>query len=428
MGARVGDVAVESGAQEIAVEVLARVPLFAMLPPEELARLAHSLQPREVRAGAVFCHEGEIGDHLYIVLAGEIDVVKALGSEDERLLGRRGPGEFIGEMSLVSDDRRRTASLRAREPSRLALLTAHDFAALLARQPALAYEMVRVLGSRLDASHQEAIQDLHRKNEELRRAYDELRATQAQLVEKEALERELQVAHQIQMSLLPRRLPALAALSLGARLLPARAVGGDFFDFLPLGPHRLGIAIGDVTGKGVPAALLMAQVIALLRAEAPHAPHPAVALRRVNYQLRRLNVSGFFVTLIFGVLDSERAIFEYVRAGHEIPLRRAPDGAVSEVARGVGQPLGLFASPLLDHQTLRLAPGETLVLYTDGLTDARNTAGEAFGAARLAAVLRGAGAPSAQAMCDRLLAAALAHQDEASQSDDITLATVRVAA
>ena len=150
--------------------LLKHVPLFVSLPPSELADIAVSLQETRYSAGAVLFREGDHGDRFYIVLDGRIAIIKALGSDDERLLGLRGAGEFVGEMSLLSLDGLRTASVRVEADARVLELTRADFDALLHRYPLLAHEMLRVLSIRLRESHDTAIRDLHEKNARLAQA------------------------------------------------------------------------------------------------------------------------------------------------------------------------------------------------------------------------------------------------------------------
>ncbi len=189
---------------------------------------------REVPPGTILFQEGDVGDNFYIIIQGQVEVVKALGSHEERLIALRGPSEFIGELSLINRDGLRTAGVRARGPTQLWEMTHADFDALLERQPKLAFEIVTVLGERLTSAHNASIRDLLEKNRQLQHAYDELKDAQAQIIVKERLERELQLAYEIQMSILPQTLPQLAGYDFGSCIVPARAVGGDFFDLLAL--------------------------------------------------------------------------------------------------------------------------------------------------------------------------------------------------
>jgi phosphoserine phosphatase RsbU/P len=417
----------ETHAAATTVATLAGVPLFASLPHAALAEVAAMLQERALRAGELLFREGERGDELFIVLAGQLLVIKALGTPDERQLGLRGPGEFVGDLSLLGDDIPRSATVRAEGGARLLRLGRAELHALLDRHPALATTMLNLVGARLTAAHAGAIRDLHERNERLERAYAELQAAQAQLIEKEKLERDLQVAYDIQMSILPRSMPAVPGFQFGARIVPARIVGGDFFDFVPLGPGTLGVAVGDVTDKGLPAAIFMAQARALLRAEACSAASPREALERVNRHLLQMNDAGLFVTVLYGVLDLAGGLFRYARAGHELPLLSDAGGAVTVAPRGSGMALGLVERPPIDEQALAIPPGATLLLYTDGATEAHDPQYEEFGVARLAATLAAHHDAAAGALCDLLLGAITAFQQTAHQHDDITLVAIRAA-
>ncbi len=404
--------------------LLAQVPLFSALSPDALHQLATMLHTQEAPAGMILFQEGDHGDHFYIVCQGEIEVIKALGTPDEQIIAVRQPGEFIGEMSLFNQDGLRTASVRTRTPARLWVMTRYDFDELLHRYPRLAYEMVRVQSQRLSAAHNNALRHLMAKNRELQAAYDELRSAQAQIIEKEKLEKELQVAARIQASILPHTLPQLPGYDFGAHILPARAVGGDWFDFIPLDDTQLGIVVGDVSDKGVPAALFMAQAHALLRAAAGATIAPRQTLERVNQQLQQLGAAGLFAAVLYGILNYATGEFRYARAGHELPLLSLPDGTLFTPPLGQGHVLGLWPAPALDEQSVSLPSGATLLLFTDGVTECRNPAHDFFGSERLAAKLQALTAQSGQAVCDDILRTLLEFQGTAPQQDDITLVAV----
>jgi len=404
--------------------MISRVPLFASLPGGELEYLAATLRPLEVAPGTILFCEGDYGDRSYVIVAGQFEVIEAMGAADERLVGVRGPGEFIGEMSLLNLDGRRTATVRAASHARLLEMTRGEFDALLHRQPMMAYEMVQVLNARLDASHHNAIRDLEEKNRQLMQAYEELEAAQAQIIEKGKLEQELQVAHKIQMSILPRRLPNVKGFDFGARIRPMRAVGGDFFDFIPLDNGTIGIAVGDASGHGVPAALLMALTVTLLRAEACRDCSPGRVLAGVNRQLLNLNDEGMFVTILYGVLNCATHEFTYTRAGHELPVLCSADGQLNNPVSGRGQLLGLFADPMLDEQTVTLGPGSLLLVYTDGVIEARDEHAVAFGEERLREAVCTSHQLPAQLVCDRVLEQLTTYSGIDAQRDDITLVCV----
>jgi serine phosphatase RsbU (regulator of sigma subunit) len=404
--------------------LIRQVPLFSGLDGTEIGFLVNILREVEFPAGRLLFREGDPGDRLYVILDGEVEVVKALGTSDERTLAIRRAGEFFGEMSLFDPAGLRTASVRTRTSLRLLEMERPDFDVLVHHFPAVACEMIRVLSLRLDESHITTIADLREKNVQLACAYEELKAAQAQIIEKERLEKELETARWIQRSILPRILPRMSGYDFGATLVPARAVGGDLYDFIPLGPDALGIVIGDVSDKGVPAAIFMALTYSLLRAEAGRWPSPAQVLRATNQHLLSMNDAGMFVTLLYGVLKCPQARFTYARAGHELPLYLTEAG-VTEPERGLGQPLGLVDSLELDEQSVTLEPDTTLLMYTDGATDLTNAQGERFGRERLQAAALACGGGSAQALCDRLWTALAAYQGSSTQFDDVALVAIR---
>ena len=407
-------------------QILKQVALFASLPLDEVKYLAEILHYREFSAGTVFIQESEIADHFFILLEGQIEIIKALGTANERVLDVDEAGSFIGEMGLINPGSRRTASVRARTPARLLEMTRADFEALLHRQPELAYKLVRVLSLRLEQHQNRTIRDLQEKNLQLTLAYEQLKAAQAHLIEKERMEKELEVAREIQQSMVPRKLPRLPGFDFGARMMPARAVGGDFFDFIPLSESTVGIVIGDVSDKGVPAALFMALTSSLLRAEARRATSVGDALRHVHRQLLEINDSGMFVSLLYGVLNGATREFRYARAGHELPLLCDARGEFAGLPYTDGQPLGAMDGILLDEQTVVLPPGSTVLFYTDGVTDVLDAHGNQFGLERLRQALVAQRSAPAQALCDTLLEMTAAYRAATPQYDDITLVAVQV--
>ena len=206
-------------------------------------------------------------------------------------------------MSLFSQGGAHTATVRACTTLKALKMTRQDFDALLQRQPSLAYQIVSLLSRRLEESENLTIIDLKEKNRQLTLAYQELKAAQAQIIEKEKLEHELEIARRIQLNILPHELPQHPGFEFGALMIPARAVGGDLYQFIPLNRNRLGIVVGDVSDKGVPSALFMSLVYSLMRAEAAGGSAPAKVLQKVNRYLLEINVEEMYVTLLYGILD-----------------------------------------------------------------------------------------------------------------------------
>lgn len=406
-------------------KILQQVLLFSSLPPIEIQHLAETLRTVEFPPKTIVMREGERGDRFYIVLSGEIEIIKAMDTPDERLLGARGEGEYIGEMSLLNPNGLRTASVRTSAATRLLEMTRDDFDALLLRHPLFAYEMVRIQSQRLTEAHNATIRDLHEKNRQITQAFEELKAAHLQIVEKEKLEHELTVAREIQKSILPRTLPRLSGFDFGARMEATRAVGGDFYDLVALGDQRVGIAVADVSDKGVPAAIFMALTRSLLRSEASREASPAQVLQNVNRQLLTMNESNMFVTVLYGVLDQATREFHYARAGHDPPINLDPHGKFVEPVVQLGQFLGIFPSPPIDEERLTLVPGSTLIVYTDGVTDQINERDEFFGIDRLCQSIQQHHALSAQSMCDRLFETLTDYRGGTAQSDDVTFVVVQ---
>jgi len=405
--------------------LIRQVPLFSNLPPAEVDRLAAVLKERVYPTQTVLFYEGEFGDRFYIVAAGEVAIIKAMDTPNERLIGLRGVGQFIGEMSLLNPDGLRTASGRVETEARLLELSRDDFNTLLRREPTLAYEMLSVLSRRLGEAHNTTIRDLTEKNRQLAEAYENLKAAQEQIIEKKTLERELEQAREIQESMLPTRLPPLDGFEVGARMLPARMVGGDFFDVIRLGQDRLGIVIGDVAGKSVPAALFMALTRSLLRAEALPSRPPEEVLQRVNHHLLGMNAKGLFVTVLYGILHRETREFDYVRAGHEVPILWDMRGEIIPTILGNGQILGLLPQPVLERMTLTIPPGGGMLLVSDGVTEATNDQGDFFGWERLEASIPALLGKPVKAQLDCMIQILRDYHGVTPQADDITLIAVQ---
>ena len=204
---------------------------------------------------------------------------------------------------------------------------------------------------------------------------------QAEALARERIEQELRVARLIQQTLLPKDVPALPGWQMAAIYQPARAVGGDFYDFLFFPDGRVGLVIGDVTDKGVPAALVMASTRSILRASASGEASPGVVLERVNDLLCPDMPPKMFVTCLYAILDPATGYIRYANAGHDLPYRRMETG-VDEL-RATGMPLGLLPGMRYEEKEATLAPGETVLLYSDGLVEAHNPQYEMFSFPRL---------------------------------------------
>ncbi len=200
------------------------------------------------------------------------------------------------------------------------------------------------------------------------------------------MESELAQASEIQQSLLPPEAPLVNGYDLAGYNFPCRTVGGDYYDFLPYKDGRLGLAVGDVSGKGLPAALLMSSLQARVQMLVETAADPASAVTTLNRNLAERCPLGKFITFFYGVLDTSTGHLQYSNAGHNYPLLLRADGQVEQLT-GSGMVMGLFASVHYDLRETTLLPGDTLALFSDGVTEAVSMAGEEFGETGLAAFL-----------------------------------------
>jgi len=244
------------------------------------------------------------------------------------------------------------------------------------------------------------------------------------------LTKELDVARRIQESLVPQKFPPYPErreFSIYGRMVPATQVGGDLFDFFLLDGDRLMFAIGDVSGKGVAAAMLMAVSRTLLRSAAMKGMRPHECLHEVNQVLRMERVSTMFVTCFVGALDLRSGELEYSNAGHNPPLLLRADGGVTPTELTGGLVLGQFARATYQSKQARLAPGESILLYTDGVTEAMNPEHDQFSEERFIELLTTLHGRSAEEQVRAVLEALSAFAQGAPQSDDITLLNIAYA-
>ena len=242
------------------------------------------------------------------------------------------------------------------------------------------------------------------------------------------LKRELDVAQQVQMSALPKEVPSSETHDVQALMIPAREVGGDFYDFFPLSDELIGLVIADVSGKGIPAALFTLMTRTLLKGTARDSPSPAECLGRVNELLVEDNETMIFITLFYGVFDLRNGLFRYSNGGHNPPRLIRSDSRIEELPATQNLVLGVAPGHEYHNGEVQLAPGDTLFLYTDGITEAQNVNDEEFGEERLDAKLAGLGQVAAREIVTTVVAEVRAFAGDAPQSDDITCIAMRFAA
>jgi len=238
------------------------------------------------------------------------------------------------------------------------------------------------------------------------------------------LEEDLRTARNIQQALLPKSNPVIEGIEIFGLSIPAKEVGGDYYDFIQIDDHRLGIAIADVSGKGTPAALLMANLQASLRGQAFINPSVKDTVTKVNLTISRFMDMGKFITLFYGVLDLKNKTFTFTNAGHNFPLLLNQDGNFKTLEKG-GTILGMLHNMGYEEETLLLNPGDLLFLYTDGITEAMNDKEEMFEEERLLDLLKANQKSSAEKLSRKIVDDVLSFQGTQPQSDDLTLVLIK---
>lgn len=239
------------------------------------------------------------------------------------------------------------------------------------------------------------------------------------------LEGEMMIARETQKSILPMQTPRCDEYDLGSMITPARAVGGDFYDFIRLDKDRISLIIGDVSDKGLPAALFMALTFSLLRAETEHSDDPCQILHNVNRYLLKMNASGMYVTLLYGILDCPTGRFKYSRAGHLPPIILDGSGKVLPIKAGEGQALGILEEVKQSLQEVVIPPNGLVLLFSDGLNEAVDAQGVEFGFKRIHKELYNHREESATDICRNLWEAVLSHSGDEANQDDFTAVVVK---
>jgi serine phosphatase RsbU (regulator of sigma subunit) len=248
---------------------------------------------------------------------------------------------------------------------------------------------------------------------------------QTEMVARERLEREVEVARQIQRTLLPDHLPEIPGWDLAASWKTARQVGGDFYDVFDLPDGRLGLFIADVSDKGIPAALFMALTRTLVRAVVYEKASPAEALHHVNELMLPDNQQAMFVTAVYGVLSLDSGEFRYANAGHNPPLLTCRTDGTVEALHRTGPALGVIEEYSIQERTIQLEPGNCLLLYTDGLTEAFSAQDELYGEERLRQLIESASVETIKELLDKVEASVTGFIDPLPLADDMTMLAVR---
>jgi serine phosphatase RsbU (regulator of sigma subunit) len=368
---------------------LAHIPLFSKLTPEEWELFETRGQLREYPAGAFLFREGDAAQSFWLILTGAVEVIKSWGSGEERQLLVMQPGDFIGELGVVHQNHRRTASARAMGAVQAFEVPLAMLERLLRSQSNLALPILREAVARFLKTENAAIQDLIEKNIQLAQSLQDLKAAQAQIIQQEKLEHELSMARRIQESFLPHSPLRLPGWDMHISWKPAHQVSGDFYDFIPLPGGRTAVVVGDVAGKGMPAALVMAVSRSIIRASVSRGGEAGELLAQINELLVEEMPPAMFVTAFLALWDPNSGEIAYANAGHCLPVHY--DSGECRELRARGMPLGLLPGMVYEANQTVLAPGSWVLFYSDALSEAHTPQGELFGMERLHQSVRQAG-------------------------------------
>jgi sigma-B regulation protein RsbU (phosphoserine phosphatase) len=384
----------------------AGLEVLGELEPELLARVAPQCRIVAFQPQETILQRGDSNDQVYFIISGRAHLYfdsDTLSQPIEIEAGR-----MFGEMSVI-DELPVSAFVIAGEPCRILLLPAAVFWSEVVPAPGIARAVMRSMSNRVRSD-----------------SIALLRAMQDR-IRHEALEQEFRLARQIQMGMLRRVnpwFPDRRDFAIFARIEPAKAVGGDFYDAFLLDADHLVLAIGDAAGKGVSAALFMVRALTLLRSAAVNWHSLADTVRGVNRTLADDNEASMFLTLFMAVLDLRTGGVEYINFGHLPPLIRSPDGSVSYHEMSPGVVFGLFGGAAGATGSLTLAAGSTLVLFSDGVTEAEDRDDRHFGIDRLLEAAAQAETQDPEVIVGLIAAAVTDYAGVAEQADDIAILAV----
>ncbi|NJN98331.1 MAG: SpoIIE family protein phosphatase [Anaerolineales bacterium] len=337
-------------------------------------------------------------------------------------MGMKGPGEFFGELGVL-DRAPRAATVLALSDCSLIELDEQTLNDILARHPSVSRAIMRGITRSVRDTDRITIAELQLKNNELARTLDDLRAAQAELLRRERLKRDLEIAAQVHKNILPTSFPQVPGFEFAALARPAREIGGDLYDIVDMGQNEIGIVMADASGKSVQAAIYMAVVRALFLSETNANLSPSETAHRIHNLLLKVSTTNdMFVTAFYATLNYVTRKMRYVRGGHDRPVYyHAATGEVS-LLNPPGRFLGLLPNLIIQEECLTFQTGDMLVCYSDGVTDAtRRGDGEMYGLDKLIEMVKREGHRSASEVVKIIVSDVDHFRNGEEQPDDLTL-------
>ncbi len=426
-----------------AIDLLKRHASFAAIGDGYLRDIVSASPVEVLEAGATAFRQGEQGDYAYLVLSGEV-AIEVETQWGQVRVATMCPGDLVGEVAAFAP-MNRTATVQALEATQLMRLEQSVIRRLMADHPEAAMAVIGDLGQRLQnlngtvailtqaasalalGEFQPAmLETLKAEASRFSHFAGVFERMASEITQKRLHNQEMHTAAEIQRSLLPQSVDLGVFTGCGevfASMIPAKEVGGDFFDYFVVAEKFLAFAIGDVSGKGVPAAMFMSLSRTVLKTIASEGGAPGEVLTRLNRLLVAEGGKSMFVTLFFGCLDLETGWLAFSSGGHDEVFLLGADGTREQLTH-LGPAVSLFEGVQFPTQSRQLKPGDVVFLATDGVTEAFNPAGDVFGFDRLEALLAELSRPSAEEVVRTVSDAVDRFADGASRSDDTTCLAV----
>lgn len=393
---------------------------LGLLPEEDYDLLINTVVTSEHKAGSIICREGHLEHILYIIQEGNVAFTKQM-DQGEQFLGIRGKGEFFGELGVL-DRAPRAATVHAVSDCKLIEIDENTLNTILTRSPSVSRAIMRGLTRSVRDTDQITIAELQLKNQELARTLDNLRAAQAELVRRERLKRDLEIAAQVHKNILPIAFPNLPNFEFAALARPAREIGGDLYDVIAMDDDHVGIVMADASGKSVQAAIYMAIVRALFLSQTQAHLSPIEVARYVHELLLKVSTAEMFVTAFYAKLNPQTRQMTYIRGGHDRPIYYNSTTKETRLLDAPGRFLGLLPNLILEEDSLTFKAGDVLVCYSDGVTDAtRASDNQMYGLKNLRAVIAKQGHRPAQELLEIIVDDIDNFRNGAEQPDDLTL-------